>query len=467
MAFIVGLTLCALVAMAAADSGSGGGDENVDESDVVVLTKDNFDTTIAENEFVLAEFYAPWCGHCKRLTPEYAQAATALKADGVVLGKVDATVETDLGAKFEVRGYPTLKWFRSGKPTEYTGGRTAAEIIQWARKKSGPPSTELASAAAVADFVADKAAVVGTFTSRDSAAYKAFIETAKDGDLDDFVFADVIGAADGITLYTTFAAPLAVPAGQDTKQFVLNNGYPVVDELPAAWERYSKKGLPLAILFIDPSQDNKALLAEVTKAGVAVQDKVSFSFADGIRFKQQIDRMGGNQEVVPQIAAMKLSGKANYPYTGELTAAALQKWAEGIHDGSVQPHLKSEPVPTPNDGPVKVAVGKTINDYINNANADVMLEIYAPWCGHCKTLAPIYEELGAKFAGNPKVIIAKIDGTANDFDIEYRGFPTIKFFPAGGKAVDYEGGRDLESLEKFIRENGKFAGAADDAKDEL
>jgi protein disulfide-isomerase A1 len=451
----------ALVAIRAEDGG-----EDVDEKDVVVLTKDNFDTTLAENEFVLAEFYAPWCGHCKRLTPEYAKAATALKADGIVLGKVDATIETDLAAKFEVRGYPTLKWFRGGKPTEYAGGRTEAEIISWCRKKSGPPTKALASAADVAGFVEGKTAVVGTFKARDSAAHKAFVELAKDGDLDDFQFADVVGSEDKITLYTTFAAPQVV-TGADAKKFVLDHGYPVVDELPQAWERYSKKGLTLAILFVDPSADNKALLAEVTKAATAVQDKVSFSFADGVRFKQQIDRMGGNQEVVPQIAAMKLSGKANYPYAGELTAAALQKWAEGIFDGSVAPHLKSEAIPTPNDGNVKVAVGKTINDYVNNANADVMLEIYAPWCGHCKTLAPIYEELGAKYAANPKVIIAKIDGTANDFDIEYRGFPTIKFFPAGGKAMDYEGGRTLDELAAFIDANGKFASAGGEGKDEL
>ena len=277
------------------------------------------------------QFYAPWCGHCKRLKPEYAKAATALKADGVVLGKVDATVESDLAGKFEVRGYPTLKWFRGGKPSDYNGGRTEDEIVAWCRKKSGPPSKELA-ATDVAEFVKDKEAVVGTFASRDSAAYKAFIEVAKDGDLDDFVFADVAGDADSVTLYTTFAEPQPV-TGDDLKAFVLQNGYPLVDELPKAWERYSKKGLPLAILFIDPAQDNKALLADVTKAAEQVGDKVSFSFADGVRFAQQIDRMGGESGKVPQIAAMALSGKANYPYAGELTPDALKAWAEGIADG--------------------------------------------------------------------------------------------------------------------------------------
>ena len=102
----------------------------------------------------------------------------------------------------------------------------------------------------------------------------------------------------------------------------------------------------------------------------------------------------------------------------------------------------------------------------NNTEKDTLLEIYAPWCGHCKNLAPVYKELAQHYKDNAKIVIAQLDGTANDVEgLDFSGFPTIKFL-SGGKVVDYDGGRTKDDFVKFIEANSAFA-KADDAKDEL
>ncbi|EFN61326.1 Protein disulfide-isomerase A6 [Camponotus floridanus] len=111
-----------------------------DPKDVIELTDENFDKTVLNSEDMwLVEFYAPWCGHCKNLAPEWAAAATQLKGK-VKLGALDATVNTLKASKYEIKGYPTIKYFAPGKKDadsvqEYDGGRTSGDIVNWALEK--------------------------------------------------------------------------------------------------------------------------------------------------------------------------------------------------------------------------------------------------------------------------------------------------------------------------------------------
>lgn len=97
-----------------------------DDSHVVVLTDANFSSFITKNKHVMVEFYAPWCGHCKTLAPEYAAAAKDLAEEGaeVALAKVDATEESDLSQKYDIQGFPTVLFFIDGVRLDYSGGRS-------------------------------------------------------------------------------------------------------------------------------------------------------------------------------------------------------------------------------------------------------------------------------------------------------------------------------------------------------
>jgi protein disulfide-isomerase A6 len=116
-------------------SSSGGGVSQLDDV--------SFYTTIANSDDAfLVAFVAPWCGHCKKLEPEFDEAAKQLDGTNVKLARVDATQNEALAQKFKVQGYPTLKTFKGGNPrnpTDYNGSREAAGIVNHMMLMAGPP----------------------------------------------------------------------------------------------------------------------------------------------------------------------------------------------------------------------------------------------------------------------------------------------------------------------------------------
>jgi len=138
------LIACALFcfALAAAGGGGGGEDPSIAQDGVVDLTPANFDETVGHAAGVLVEFYAPWCGHCKNLVPEYARLGAAAAASGagkVVIAKVNAEAHRELGSRFGVTGFPTLKFFPAGSttPEDYKGGRDAGSFVTFLNEKTG------------------------------------------------------------------------------------------------------------------------------------------------------------------------------------------------------------------------------------------------------------------------------------------------------------------------------------------
>ncbi|KAL5560970.1 hypothetical protein UlMin_030717 [Ulmus minor] len=108
--------------------------------DVVVLTEDNFDKEVGQDRGALVEFYAPWCGHCKKLAPEYEKLGTTFsEEDSVLIGKVDCDEHKSVCSKYGVSGYPTIQWFPKGslEPIKYQGPRMAESLAEFVNTEAG------------------------------------------------------------------------------------------------------------------------------------------------------------------------------------------------------------------------------------------------------------------------------------------------------------------------------------------
>merc|ERR1712223_39910 len=140
--------------------------------------------------------------------------------------------------------------------------------------------------------------------------------------------------------------------------------------------------------------------------------------------------------------------------TAEFDMVTLKDFLTQLEAGNVEPWIKSEAVPDNSANDVKVAVAKNFDELVTKSEKDVLVEFYAPWCGYCKKLTPIYDELGEKMA-DEEVEIVKMDATANDVPAGFnvRGFPTLFWYPKDTKkAVSYDGGRELDDFVKYIAE---------------
>ncbi|GFS13875.1 protein disulfide-isomerase [Elysia marginata] len=462
-----------------------------EEEGVLVLTKDNFDGVIADNEFVLVEFYAPWCGHCKALAPEYAKAATKLKEEEapinlIKLAKVDATVESDLGEKFQVRGYPTLKFFRNGAPVEYSGGRQANDIVNWLKKKTGPPATELKDKDAALTFKEkEDVVVIGFFKDQESDSAKTFLKVATSMDdlpfgitSDSDVFADNKVDEDKVVLFKKFDEGRNDFEGEvneeNIKNFIAANRLPLVIEFTqeSAQKVFGGEVKNHLLMFLKKEGNDDTLKSFETVAK-DFKGKVLFIYLDTANEDNTriMEFFGLKEEETPAVRLISLSEdmtKFKPEFTG-VGADDVKQFVQDFIDGKLKPHLMSEEVPEDWDAkPVKVLVGKNFKEVALDQSKAVFVEFYAPWCGHCKQLAPIWDDLGKAYESNDKIVIAKMDSTANEVEeVKIQSFPTLKYFPAGSdEIIDYNGERTLEGFKKFLDSEGKDGAGAAEEEDE-
>ncbi|XP_074296655.1 protein disulfide-isomerase-like [Silene latifolia] len=448
---------------------------------VLTLDHSNFSSTVPNHDFMVVEFYAPWCGHCKKLEPEFEKAAAALSSHdpAIVLAKVDANEDSnkELASQYDVKGFPTIVILRNGGKSvqEYKGPREADGIVEYLKKQSGPASFEIKSSEDATTFIGDnKVVIVGIFSDFSGEEYTNFSALAEKL-RSEYEFGHTLDAKllpKGESSVTKPTIRLFKPFDElvvdfsdfhvdAIEEFIEKSSTPTVtifSKDPANHPyvvKFFNSPSAKALLFLNFTTDFDSFKSKYEQVAAEYKSNgISFLLGDLDASKGALQYFGVTEEQVPLIIVQTNVGK-KYLKT-KVQPDQIAEWIKDYTEGKVSAHVKSEPIPESNSEPVKVVVADTLNELVLNSGKNVLLEFYAPWCGHCQKLAPILDEVALSFKDDPDVVIAKLDATANDitdeaFDV--KGYPTLYFRTASGKLEQFEGDRTKEGIIEYIQKN--------------
>jgi thioredoxin domain-containing protein 5 len=388
MTMIYSLATCLFLACFVVGEG-----EELDQC--AILDGNSFKTT-TEEKHVFVMFYAPWCGHCKRLKPVWNELCGKINVDGseAVVSAVDCTVETDLCSAHGVKGYPTLKFFKKGD----------TEGIKYAK-------------------------------GRDLASMEKFISEAVDPSLvvpeKEIEACDVPAAEKGLHELKDCSFVPAIKSGYSFVKFY------------APWCGHCKKLVPTWLELAEKFEN---------------QENVKIVKFDCIAEKSTCEKyeVGG----FPTLVLFK-DGKEVERYRGGRTLEALVSFVETKVSGKAAPAAEPKKTDTIDPSkcpkPVKSEAGvwevEDCQFQYHIAQGDSIVKFYAPWCGHCKKLAPTWDKLGQFYGESDSVKVTKIDCTVHKEACSQhgvKGYPTLMYFRNGKSVEKYAGGRDYDSLKAYI-----------------
>jgi len=471
-----------------------------DDEHTLVLTADNFKSQLKESN-TLVEFYAPWCGHCKKLAPLYEAAAEIVHNDASLntkIAKVDATVEEDLAKQYDVSGYPTIKFFNKGSSTatDYDGERTTEGIVDWIKTATLPLVAKVSGKKAK-EYNTDEGYTLLAYLKAGSKKEAKFEKTCK----------KVKKAFKEINL-TLSCAQVTLKKGKGRfvlRRAALSDVFPTNLEMDVDFDKDGKMSKlpewavenarhPQWGYVSEPMQhtwkqkENFFVMPGDKETGDMPQlmDTMEKIVALGIKpqlltNEEQLEQMFGiKTKNLPLVMFTTMKPTKKKPAKDKMYSfkdhkkyildpdkdsdylGFIEKARAGDWKLYVKSQKASEVEEEQKETAVQILTGKTFEDNVYNADTDTFVEFYAPWCGHCKKFTPVYEKF-AKYMKRkyPDLKVAKVDAINNEIDAPVESYPTLLLYPGGQSSKDkrhvkFNGDRDNRAeMVEFIEDNAE------------
>jgi len=250
-------------------------------------------------------------------------------------------------------------------------------------------------------------------------------------------------------------------SAEEVERFVKAHRYPLITPFngETAPELFGD-GRTILFLFRERNEAGNAAEEELRAAAAAVGRRVLISVAGSSEPMDQrlMDYVSVEPQELPtmRLVASPMASMVKYRLdAGAVTQGNIVDFVNSYEAGRLKPHMKSEEPPASQVGPVVQVVGSTFESIVMDPGRDVLVGFYAPWCGHCKKLEPVYREVAKRVEHVQTLTIAKIDATQNDVEgVDIEGFPTIKFWRADKKddPLDYDGEREVDAFLAWLEE---------------
>ena len=450
-----------------------------EENSTIILTDSSIEKAINHFENIIIYFYTPWCTHCKIFDPEYQNASIILKKDNIHLAKIDSSKNNISPNKFKINGFPTILFFIKGVPIEFQGFRSTKSLVNWARKKIGIYLQILNTKEDLKKFKSDNDICL-VYYGNETEEIKRFsdvsmiIEEYPFGLITNSTLIKKYSKEGTIVLYKHFdEKKLELRNFNKIRliEFIRQNALPKVMLFNDKSVQYIfQKKNPALVLFESSKNENwNYYLNIMNEVSEKIKGKIVVVMTDikeGIaaRLAEYVDV---KEKDLPVLFILDTRNDfKKYKMKGEINYDNIIKFIKDWEENKLKRNLKSEKEPKNNNGTVFIVVGKTFEKEVINNDKDIMVMFYAPWCNHCKEFMPKYEEAAKILKKNNKLILAKIDGSANEVEqVTITGFPTILFFRGNKKnekPLQYNGKRTTKDIIQFIKKHSSYEIEFDD-----
>ena len=446
------------------------------ENGLTILTDDTFDEVVSKNDFLLIMFDAPDCGHCKQFQPIFEKASSGLRLNGIIPAKIDGIAQKKISERFHIIEYPTVRFFKKdSEPVDYNGLRKDDEIIEWCIRHKKPAYPMLFSKNEIENLKKEHNTTIVYFgNDKNDERYFTriayYITQYQFGQVtDENLMKEYNVKNRTVIMFKNYDDKRADYVGKidhyKLNKWILLNALPKVkdfkDEL--IYKLVFGNDRRSALILFTNENDNKKI-EEYKKmlydVNIEIKGKL-FTIITDIKSgngKRAGEYAGIKEKDLPQVRIINTTGIfKKYVMQDEINTKNIIKFYNDYENGKVKLFYRSQEIPEKNDGNIFVLVADNYKKEVIENDKDVLVLFYAPWCAHCKSFSPIYEEIAAKLKKkNPKLLLAKVDATQNEIEnIKVTGYPTLRFYPGDKKnsPIIFKGDRTEESIVKFLKEN--------------